>query len=120
MAVGSGRSGNATYQTTNGIRRSLVFRNSAPDVTVGKERLADTWDSARTTLAPHLSAAREAVAPYVGQASARVAPYVDEARARVLPAVETARDRLGPTVDTARTRLREGAGPPGPAAGDAG
>jgi hypothetical protein len=93
-----------------------VFR-SAPDVTVSKDRLADTWETARTTLAPHLSAARDAMAPYVDQASARMTPVLDEARARVLPAVETARERLGPTVDTARTRLRDDVVPTVTAAG---
>src|SRR3954452_25154540 len=102
----TGVGGTPVHEKTNCTRRSPVFR-SAPEVTVSKERLVDTWGSARTTLAPHLSAAREAVTPYVDQASARVAPVLDEARSRVLPAVETARDRLGPTVDTARTRLME-------------
>jgi hypothetical protein len=91
-----------------------VFR-SAPDVTAGRDRLVETWESARTTLAPHLSAAREAVAPYVEEAGARMTPVLDEARARVAPAVESARTRLVtdvvPTVTAAVETARENSAP---------
>jgi hypothetical protein len=91
-----------------------VFR-SAPDVTVSKDRLAETWETARTTLAPHLTAAREAVAPYVEEAGARMTPVIDEARARVAPAVETARNRLVtevvPTVAAAVGTARDSSAP---------
>lgn len=91
-----------------------MFRN-APDATAGKERLAETWESARTTLAPRISAAREAVAPYVDQATTRVAPVLEEARTRVGPAMETARDRfvtdVMPTVTHAVGTAKESSAP---------
>ena len=62
-----------------------------PDVDVTKDRLVETWESARDALSPRLIAAREAAAP-----------YVDEARTRITPTVE----RLAPAVDAARTKLR--------------
>jgi hypothetical protein len=75
------------------------------DRIAGKDRLTETWETARTTVAPRLTAAREAVAPYVEQASARVAPYVEQAGARVAPYVEQAAEKVGPVLDEARQRV---------------
>jgi hypothetical protein len=78
-----------------------VFRTK-PDVEIAIDRLAETWETTRDTLAPRLSAAREAVTPYVDTAAARLNPVLDEAKQRITPAVE----RIAPAVDTARARLR--------------
>jgi hypothetical protein len=87
-----------------------VFR-SKPEIGTTKDRLTETWESARGAIAPQLTAARGAVAPYVEEATTRMAPVIDQARAKVAPAVGTAIDRIGPAVDSARGRLRDDVAP---------
>jgi hypothetical protein len=86
-----------------------------PDVIATKDRLADTWETARDAIAPQLTAARVAVTPYVEEAATRVAPLIEQARTKVSPAVDTARIKLReditPAVLAAVESARESSGP---------
>jgi hypothetical protein len=86
---------------------SKTVAPTSPALTKGLDRLTETWDSARATLAPHVGAARDAVAPHLDDARARVAPVVETAVERLTPTVERIAPAVETAVDTARTRLRE-------------
>jgi len=72
----------------------VTLLRTKPDVTATKDRLTDTWETARDAIAPQLTAARIAVTPYVEEAAIRVGPLIDQARTKVSPAVDTARIKL--------------------------